>query len=290
MNCIESVFNISEKFMENPFYVFIDYDKIKEVANLMINSTFKKFEPAPNNLTKEEIKQECYLQLLGGAINYCYWYGKHDIRPNDCESAKMFDVINTVAEEHDIYSEIFIDRLHWEFTKERFPLLEERIKHINEITIHGKDFIDILYAFLTNETIYSNLPPIMEYMICLFPGYASDMFLKRASLFFLMLYRKFGWFEKDLHTIHIPADYQVPKMLYYFKCFSYSSELYEKIKNSMLIAKGSLMECEIRAATIVVARKLCELTGWNVSDVDAWFWLRRKKCNNPFHLTVTTDY
>jgi len=79
-------------------------------------------------------------------------------------------------------------------------------------------------------------------------------------------------------------------MFYHFECFTYSPELYSKIHTSKLIAKGSLMECEIRAATILVAKKLCDITGWNISDIDAWFWLRRRNCDRPFHLTVTTDY
>ena len=164
-------------------------------------------------------------------------------------------------------------------------LLEERIKHIDETCLNGKDFVEILMNDKKDK-----IEHLMEYMICLFPGYASDMFLKRASLFFLMMNRKFGWFEQDLHNLHVPADYQVPKMLYYFGCFTYSPELYSKIHTSELIVKGSLMECEIRAATVLVAKKLCDITGWNVSDVDAWFWLRRRNCDRPFHLTVTTDY
>lgn len=285
MNCIESVFDISEKFMEDPSYVYIDYKKINEVASLMSQSNFKKFDPAPNDLTEEEIKNECYLQLVGGAINYCYWYGKHNIRPIDCGSGKMFDIVNKAANEHNIYSTEFIYSLQWEFAKERFPLLEERLKHIDEVTNYGRDFIDVLV-----NNIDSDVESLMEYMICMLPGYASDMFLKRASLFFLMMNRKFGWFEKDLHSLHIPSDYQVPKMFHYFGCFKYNPELYKKIDKSELIGKGSLMECEIRAATVLVARKLCEITGWNVSDVDAWFWLRRRHCDRPFHLTVTTDY
>jgi len=285
MNCIESVFDISEKFMEEPSYVYIDNKKIEEVANLMSESNTIKFEPAPFNLTKEEIKEECYLQLMGGAINYCYWYGKHNIRPNDCGSGKMFNIVTKAADEYDMYSDEFIYALQRDFAKERFPLLEERLKHINEVSNYGRDFIDIL----VNNTD-SDVVSLMEYMICILPGYASDMFLKRASLFFLMMYRKFGWFEKDLYSLHIAADYQVPKMFNYFKCFRYNPTLYKKIDKSEPIAKGSLIECEIRSATVIVAKKLCEITGWNVSDIDAWFWLRRRKCNRPFHLCVTTDY
>ena len=285
MNCIESVFDISEKFMEDSSYVYIDYNKIKEVADLMNNSNVKTFEPAPFDLTGREIKNECYLQLLGGAINYCYWHGKYNIRPNDCGTVKMFNIISKAAEDYDIYSDEYIYALQWEFAKERFPLLEERLKHIDEVANYGRDFIDVLI-----DNTNSDVESLMEYMICMLPGYASDMFLKRASLFFLMMYRKFGWFEEKLHSIHIPADYQIPKMFYHFGCIKYNPSLYSKIHTDKLIAKGSSMECEIRAATILVAEKLCEITGWNVSDVDAWFWLRRKNCNDPFHLCITTDY
>ena len=285
MNCIDSVFDISSKFMEDPSYVYINYDKIEEVANLMSESSIKKFDPTPHDLTNDEIKKECYLQLLGGAINYCYWHGKHNIRPNNCGSGKMFDIITKASWEYDIYSDKFVSYLQWCFTKERFPLLEERIKHLNEVHEYGVDFIDVLMNDKKDK-----IEPLMEYMMCLLPGYASDIFLKRASLFFLMMNRKFGWFEKDLHTLHIAADYQVPKMFCHFGCFTYNPELYSKINTSKLIPKSSLMECEIRAATIIIAKKLCEITGWNVSDVDAWFWLRRKNCDKPFHLTITTDY
>ena len=285
MNCIDSVFGISRQFMKDSSYVYIDYDKITEVTNLMSESNIKKFDPAPNDLTEEEIKKECYLQLVGGSINYCYWYGKHNIRPNDCGSGKMFDIVTKAAYEHNMYSNKFTYALQWDLTKQRFPLLEERLKHIDEVSNYGRDFIDVLV-----NNIDSDVASLMEYMICMLPGYGADIFLKRASLFFLMMNRKFGWFEKDLHSLHIPADYQVPKMFNYFKCLKYNTLLTNKINNNELIAKGSLMECEIRAATIIVAKKLCDITGWDVSDIDAWFWLRRKQCDKPFHLTVTTDY
>ena len=127
-------------------------------------------------------------------------------------------------------------------------------------------------------------------MVREFPGYASDMFLKRASLFFLQLNRKFGWYSETIKDLHIPADYQVPKMLRHFGVLEYNTFLSTQIQTYSLIPSGSLMECEIRAATIIASKRLAELTGWITPEIDTWFWTKRKECDDPFHLTITTDY
>ena len=93
-----------------------------------------------------------------------------------------------------------------------------------------------------------------------------------------------------MKTLHVPADYQVPKILKHFDCFYYKSELDLKIKEGELLPKHSLEECQIRAATVVACQMLAENTGWNIADIDGWLWLRRKTAIEPFHLTITTDY
>ena len=130
----------------------------------------------------------------------------------------------------------------------------------------------------------------MSELITLFPGFASDIFLKRTFLFFIQMNRRFGWFEEECKIIPVPADYQIPKMLEHFGCFSYSSSLRQSIESNKLIPKNSIEECEIRSATILTAKKLCEITGWNISDVDSYFFLRKHEVDSPFHLTITTDY
>ena len=286
MNRIENVFDIAEELMENPSYVSIDDHKIQDVASIIKLSPLKKFEPASKNLTKKEIKKECYLQLLGGAINYCYWHGKYNIRPNGCCSTKMFDIILSASNIYNIFSTNFIYKIKYDLGRESFPLLEERYKHIDEIVNDnvGEEFIDILY----NNTD-SDIIDLIQ-ILCGISGYGADIFLKRASLFFLMMYRKFGWFEKDINKLPVPADYHLPKIFNHFQCFIYTHSLNKKIHTHQLIPKGSLIECEIRAATIIVARKLCELTDLNIADVDYWFWGQRKNYDIPFHLTITTDY
>jgi hypothetical protein len=168
----------------------------------------------------------------------------------------------------------------------RFPLLEERVKHLTNLITFGEKF--------TNEILmnYDKKPlnQLTRLLIGTFPGFASDMFLKRTFLFFIQLYRRFGWFKDELSNYPVPADYQIPKVLSHYKCINYNKQLKTMINSNALIPKHSQMECEIRSATILVVRKLCELTNWNVADVDSWLFVNRDDYKSPFHLTITTDY
>ena len=70
----------------------------------------------------------------------------------------------------------------------------------------------------------------------------------------------------------------------------YSAELRYEIDSDRLIPKWSQKECEIRAATVLVAKDLCKELKWTVGDVDGYFWLGARGLENSFHLTITSDY
>jgi hypothetical protein len=167
----------------------------------------------------------------------------------------------------------------------RYPLLEERKRHLLEVADHGLRFANNI---ILNKN--SNGVKLIEELVKTFTGFSSDTFLKRASLFFIQLHRQLGWFPELMQDIFVPADYQVPKMLHHFKCFEYSNDLSYKIQEGKLIEKGSLMECQIRATTIKVCRMIMDLTQWNISEVDTWLWTKRKLPKEKFHLTITSDY
>ena len=283
MDFIQSVFSISEEFMQNPEHVSICEDKIIETSELMKSSGMEKFGfNSGFSLTDKEVMIAIYKELIGNAINYCFWYGKHDVRPGGSSSNLMYKLLDRCFDKFGIFTGELIDYYISLLTEYRFPLLEERVKHLNELVPSIDKFVRMVFASK------SFLNVLFEMIVKLFPGYGSDIFLKRASLFFIQLNRRFYWWA-DI-TLPIPADYQVPKMLEHYGCISYLEELKSKISSHELIPKHSVQECEIRAATVLVARRLSELTGWSISDVDSWFWLRRKECLSPFHLTITTDY
>jgi len=286
MNLVESVYQISESFMKDPEYVFMNEKEIEFVANdmkLVGKPTFPL--PEVGNVFKTIL-----MELVAASVNYCYWYGKHNIRPNNSSSTTMYAAL---MEAFDDYVDDFptranfkknINRFVEELAIRRFPLLEDRKRHLYQLLETGERFCEAIYQ--NHEEIGPNL----ETLVSLFPGFASDMFLKRASLFFIQLFRRFGWFENDLHNLHVPADYQVPKMLNHFGCLIYEDELQYAIDTDQLIPKHSQHECEIRAATVLTVKNLCILTGWNVAEVDGFFFTKRHDSTEPFHLTITTDY
>ncbi len=284
MNVIQSVFEISEEFMKNPEHVFVCEDKVLETAELMMDSGVEKFSFSNECvITDKEVMTSIYKELIGNAINYCFWYGKHDVRPGGSSSNLMHGLLDKSFSRFGIFNKELVDYYISLLTEYRFPLLEERIKHLNELVLSIDKFVRMVFASKAFLSV------LFETLTQLFPGYGSDIFLKRASLFFIQLNRRFGWWF-DVNFLPIPADYQVPKMLEHYGCIVYSEELKNKISSHELIPKHSVQECEIRAATVLVAQKLSRLTNWGISDVDSWLWLRRNECRKPFHLTITTDY
>ena len=291
MKLVDNVFEISESFMNDPQYVFMDETEIEGMAQLISKTEKPKFPiPYVPNVFKKIV-----IELVAGSINYCYWYGRSDIRPNGSSSTLMYDLVlksfNSFTDPDNKEFSDDIDILKKNLALNRLPLLQERCQHLDELKKGALEFcIGIENRYEYGIGLDGELDYFFTQLIELFPGYASDMFLKRASLFFIQLYRNFGWLEEELKTIHVPADYQIPKMLEHFSCLKYSSELKHIIGANQPIPKHSQMECEIRSATVLTMRKLCELTGWNIADIDAFFFLKRKEPKDPFHLTITTDY
>jgi len=286
MYLVNDVFELAEKFMNNSRYVVINTKQINLLTNALKDEQSPTFPKLP---TKDDIYKTCILEFVGSSLNYCYWYGKPDIRPNDSSSGKLMELIIHSFEHFERTGgrycfETCLDRLIKNISLSRFPMIEERIKHINELRNYGQKFIDDLTSKRFSFDYY------LDELIRNFPGFASDLFLKRAFLFFAQLNRNLGWFEEEVSQLPIPADYQVPKMLEAENIINYDRELEYLIENNILIPKGSLYECEIRAASIIACEQLRVKLGWTMPQIDGYFWLRRKDVTKSFHLTVTTDY
>lgn len=291
MKIVENVFEMAKSFMENSKYVRINDFKIDKLTKRMREDGIVEF-PLPE--LKEKIFDRVLIELVASSINYCYWYGRHDIRPNGVNSSKMYEIVmNKFNDFHISFIDYNIKGIKENLIINRFPLIEERCKHLDELIQDVMQTSKLcrrivgIYNGVDNETTMEML--LLE-LITTFPGFASDIFLKRASLFFIQMYRTFGLFEKELYDLHVPADYQIPKMLEHFQCIEYHPTLKLMIEQRKLIPKNSLEECEIRSATILAMQKLSILTGWNIADVDTYLFTQRHECKNPFHLTVTTDY
>jgi len=288
MNLVENVFEISEKLLyTEPMNVALNEMAIQNLAKEMKEEGLTPFSmPHDTNINRGAL-----IELIASSINYCYWYGNANVRPNEVHSGMMYQLVEEAFENYQpqfFEVELRLNTLIDNLSINRFPLIEERQRHLLELLKGGApEFIDNLVK--TRDTVGS-FDLLFPELVKKFKGFSSDTFLKRASLFFIQLYRKYGWFHDAMDKLHVPADYQVPKILKHFNCFYYKDELDKQIKRGDLIAKHSLEECQIRAATIVACQMLAEDTGWNIAEVDGWLWLRRKTAIEPFHLTITTDY
>jgi len=275
MNLIKQVRNLVNRYIENPKHLSINFSAVDKLVDQMVKDNFSRqlLDLNQNDILKE---------LVANSINYCYFYGRYDIKPGG-GAGDMYKIVNEAFEKNENDLSSSISEIIKQLSKQRFPLLEQRIKHLLEVELLGENFVDYMVRKYKNDNIFDEF-------VETFPGYASDMFLKRASLFFLQLYRVGGWYRYIVEDLFVPADYQVPKMLNHFGCIEYSDELNNKIDFSELIPRGSLEEIEIRASTIYVCDVLAQKTQKTISDVDWWLWSKRDLCKNPFHLTITTDY
>lgn len=277
---ISTVNNLVDQFTENPKWVTINRD--------VLNSTLQKIEVPKNNPPVlpngiSSIEKYIEFEMIANAVNYCYWYGTHDIRPNDCGASKMYKALSDAYAKWNTVSDA-IDEFLINMSIERFPLIHQRALHLEDLKKKVSTVANEIYKH--KDDIESAL-----FILCgACTTYSQDMLLKRAALFFMQVYRRTGLFKDQINLLPIPADYQVPKMLRHLGILEYNTELKDLIWRGDFIPAGSRMEIEIRASAIKACRIIADLTGLNSSQVDDWLWLNRKSCSDPFHLTITTDY
>ena len=313
MNLIKGVYDIAEEFLNLPVptrqHVKLNPEKINELVRQMVEDGKVNFYSTEDQEVEEKKNEMAIIvrELTASAINYCYWYGNSNVRPNGANSGGMYDLVDAALAPDDLmipgiadlspkrslkyFEEVYataIEYLIELLSVQRYPLLEERKRHLLELTENGKAIRFTRYVLLNKNN--KNGAQMFEELVKTFTGFASDTFLKRASLFFIQLNRQLGWFPNLMNNIFVPADYQVPNVLCHFKTIEYSNDLAYKIQEGKLVKQGSLMECQIRAATIVVCKQLMDITGWTVADVDTYLWTKRKLPRKKFHLTKTTDY
>jgi len=281
---IDRVRTMAGDFVGGDMPVSMDDDAVSKLAEAM--ETEGKMVWNVESTDDMNQAQAVLTELFASAINYCFWYGRYDFRPMLGGSCTMYDVvIDAVQNKFDgLVGPDFINAIIDKLVFDRYPLLEERTKHLLEASLGTQEFIMFVLMNRDNDARI-----VLHELVRRYPGFASDMFLKRAFLFVIQLNRKLNFF-KEIDEIPVPADYQVPKMLEHFGCLKYKTSLTDKIESHTMIPRYSLEEVSIRGGTVLVCDKLAELTGWTKSEIDAWLWLRRKECEKPFHLTITTDY
>lgn len=195
------------------------------------------------------------------------------------------------------------------------PLFEERHKIFREIgKVLEKKYDSHFHNLLrkSENRIFNGGGGVVERLVSEFPSFRDTwsyngsqvQFNKRAQLFPGLLQGKFLgcgvtlFPEQDVRELTVFPDYQLPRALAALGILKYSPALKEKIDNGKLIEKGSKEEIEIRANTVVAAKKIEDEiikakpeSGVNALHIDYKLWSEGRKIKEGrHHLTKTTAY
>jgi len=293
---IESVWDLSGEVCSDLRHIEINKDgisKLSEEISQWLAKTEKSVPwPKPEGITLDS--DIVLYELIANSVNYCYWFGDDTLRPGGAQSTKMCDLLTQSFQEmiklrktgqyhpqHEV--RIIVDSFKSKLISERFPLLSHRIQHLNEIS--NTCFIGEMV-----ENVPKDSSLLLNCIVQHLSGYSQDLFLKRAILLILQLNRRLGLYEEDIQEFPIAADYQIPKMLRFFGCIQYKEDLEKKILSRTLLPENCREEIEIRAVSVLACKMISDKCGCSSNDVDSFLWLNRKKCKDPFHLTVTSNY
>lgn len=309
-NLIGGVWLLANKFLDDAGLVTINDDGIAKVANDVVKWKEAIYAnrasrcavwnfPKCIDPTDPKVTRKVFLyELIANSVNYCFWYGRHDIRPDGASSTKMYQLLdesfNRLEELKKAAAfslcnelEIIINTFSGKLSMARFPLIDHRVKHLTEL-LNRSDLLSVIEISVSREDY--NVDEWLDYLITSFPGYSKDLFLKRAFLFIMEMYRRCGIFGKEISKVPVPADYHIPKMLRWLGCTEYRDSLSFVVDNDILMAENCSTECEIRAATIVACKRIADLADCTCEEVDTYLFGMRHQCKDAFHLTITTNY
>ena len=295
MKIIDDIRTISKKIINNSqCHVQINNEHIENLSKKLKSSDFSSWKEPKQSSSIDDIFST---ELIANSVNYCYWYGRCDIRLNYSSANTMYKLLEQSWGESKGYEDI-VKIFFYKMKLNRFPLLQERFNHLKEISIKedviccGSHVFHNSFREFYNysESMDFDMGKTIDFVFGNYNGYSEDIFLKRLQLLIMQIYRKTGKFADEIHRLTVPADYQIPKILRHYGCIQYDEELSNIVDSEILIPKGSAYETEIRAATILACDKISVLSDTNNVIVDNFLWQSRKISDKPFHLTITTDY
>jgi len=96
-NIIDTVWSLANEFVDSAKLVTINSEKVTETAANI--AEWKKggvrvFQGYPLCIRSGGIGKTFLYELIANSVNYCFWYGRHDIRPNEASSTKMYSLLD----------------------------------------------------------------------------------------------------------------------------------------------------------------------------------------------------
>ncbi len=312
--------------IENPEYVFINNQKIEQLAKKWSKLNLKRTSWNNPVFPKENSKETIDFFFLINTINFAFtdfktknkfittykekeWRGAYGM---------IASVKRAIEEGIPILNSQYLENITLNNMKHIFrgnieiPMIQERTEIFREVgTVLSKNYQGHFYNLVenSNNKLFNNGSGIVESLINNFSSFDDSInykgkmvrFDKRAQLAVAMTYGKFDNQEpfhvKDIDKITVFADYVLPKGLRNLGILNYSKELSKKVDTRQLIEEGSLEELEIRASTIHAAQRLQdEINKYrltkpiNATHIDYKLWSETRGTKGFSHLTKTINY
>ncbi len=316
------------EILETTKYVVDNSDNvsINQDALVKISTEFKKqkmshwLEDSPIDFKSFTDEQKLNFVLVFSAISFSYWGTpkwtvEYDGKEVDGSYGLMTALNRALKEGLPILDLHYLATLkkedfeHILRAKTPIPLLEERLKILNEI---GTVLIEKYNANFSSliEKGNKDVNVLRRLIISEIPSFDDSVeykgkkiyFHKRAQVLISDVYQLFsgkgiGEF-KNSDELTAGADYKLPQILRKFGILEYSKELAEKIDNKIPLEVGSAEETEIRANTIWAVELMKEELKkhnkiYSSMAVNDHLWnltQTKREDDKPYHLIRTTAY
>ncbi|MDP2930517.1 MAG: queuosine salvage family protein [bacterium] len=317
-----NILQSTKSVVENSRYVFLNGDKIREVAvaiaqriKMGLENAFVAFGASG------DYEKDIQLIFIEDAVNFCFWAEK-----GQAKWQVEWPVGNTIkggwyclkacferalAEGVPILEADYLCSITEEQVKNFFrgingteiPLIQERQNNLREAGRVLKDKFDGQFINVLKEA-GNDAIKLVKLLYDNFPSFRDEAELDGKKVYFLkraqICANDISYLEpaknmKNLDQLTAFADYKLPQILKTWQILEYKDELAKKIDNYTLLSRGSREEIEIRSATIWAVELIRqELNNeFTASKIDNALWLLSQDLGDkvkPYHRTRTNFY
>ena len=315
---IPDVLESVEAVVKNARYVSIDEQAVYNWAKSIADCQFANDKD--DSLLFRGSQSDCAnYALISDALNFCFWSdepweveykGKNWTRT----FAMMAGLLKAIEKDS-----AWLTAARWikadaeEVTRMfagigEIPMPQRRVEIFNETGRVLADRFDGHFLNLVEQELFDARRISYRLAEC-FPSFydvstfndREVAFLKRAQICAADLHRV--WVANghsgltNLESLTVFADYRLPQLFWHEKMIQLADDFATAIRNEEEIKADSIEEIELRAATIWVAKLICDNLTSLGRPVAAWeldyeLWLRAKspEVTVPHHRTITNFY
>ena len=236
-------------------------------------------------------------ELMASSVNFCYFYGHDKLRPGGASSTLMYSLLSEAWAQGDDWGPALINNFIQKMAAAGFPMMKDRMVNLTELLkgwlnggTSGSHATSLVAEIERCPTCPVDLSGLFQKLVTGLPGFGEDLFYKRASLFFIQLHRRLGWFSQNIKMIPTPIDYHIPNVLRHLGILKYHKRLAEMVDNREQLPANSWWEIQIRGASLLACNILASKSGRAMWEIDDHLFQMRKAPSTPFHLAQPTAY